>query len=66
MGREHCATGWGVERHSRGNPGEGLGLQKKAPFLGTVRGGGVDHHRHLLEQAWSLGGQSTFGAGYRW
>ena len=32
---EQCATGWGVEWHSRGNPGEGLGPQEKQ---GTIVG----------------------------
>lgn len=26
---EQCATGWGVDRHGRGNPGESLVLQRK-------------------------------------
>ena len=26
---EWCTTGWGVECHSRGNPGESLGPQEK-------------------------------------
>ena len=27
--REQCAKGWGAEHQSQGNPGGGLGLQKK-------------------------------------
>ena len=44
--------GWGVERHGRGNLEEGLGLQRDTvPFLGRVRGGGVDRHRNLPAHA---------------
>ena len=40
--REQCAVGWGVECHSRGNPGEGLGPQEKQGAIAEVgerRGG---------------------------
>ena len=44
--------GRSVERHGRGNPGEGLGLQEsKARLLGRARGGGADHHRNLPAHA---------------
>ena len=43
--------GWGVERHCRGNLGEGPDMQVR---LGTIagegRGGRVGHHRKLPAQ----------------
>ena len=40
--------GWGVENHSRGNPGGSLGPPKKqGTIVGRVRRG-VDHQRNLF------------------
>ena len=45
--------GWGVERHGRGNPGEGLDLQERqGAIVGGVRGGGMDAIRNSLN--WSV------------
>ena len=48
MGGGAVCMGWGVECHSRGNLGEGLGSRRrKAPLLERERGGRADHHRNL-------------------
>ena len=61
-----CTKVCGVERHSRGNPGEGLGLQEKqGSILVRARGGGEDHHKNLPEHAHvTLRGWSASDAGY--
>ena len=64
---EVCATGWGVECHGRGNPGEGLGLRRsKAPLLGRARGEGADCHRNLPMHMCGLSeGRAALTKGYR-
>ena len=62
---EVCATGWGVECHGRGNPGEGLGLQEKQ---GTTVGEGERRRSGLPQKSphahvWALRGQSSSDKG---
>ena len=48
---EQCATGWGVERHSRENLGGHLGpLEKQGAILGRVKAGRSEHYRNLPVQ----------------
>ena len=62
---EQCAMGWGVELHSRGNPGESLGLQDRqgAIVVQEARGRGEGCHRKLpAPQRVHVSGLSEGGA----
>ena len=61
--------GWGAEHHSQGNPGGGLGLQKKQGAIvgeGERQGVQTDIGISFPAHVWDLRGWDASRAGYRW
>ena len=66
---EQCAMDWGMEHHSGGNQGKGLGLQESQGTIvgeGKRRRGQTTIGISLCTHTRALRGLGVSGAGYRW